>query len=88
MGDEGTTAGSGTERTGHDGGYSSSESEGASRRKSTLVRVARLCGTQRSLEGSLPTSCTSEIIGASKPTVNWVGAAEWSEVGKMPCVRR
>ena len=70
FGEDGTTAGSGTDSTGHDGGYSSSESDGASRRKSTLVRVARLWGTQRSLAGSFPTSCTSDTIGASKPTVN------------------
>ena len=88
FGEDGTTAGSGTDSTGHDGGYSSSESDGASRRKSTLVRVARLCGTQRSFAGSLLTSCTSDIIGASKPTVNCAGVDAWSDEGKMPCVRR
>lgn len=82
------TAGRGTDKTGQDGGYSSSESEGASLRKSTLVRVARLCGTQRSLPGSFPTSWTSDTIGASKPTVNWVGAELCSDVGKMPWVLR
>ena len=56
FGEEGTTAGSGTESTGHEGGYYSSESDCASRRNSTFVRVARLCGTQRSLDGSFPTS--------------------------------
>lgn len=88
LGSEGTTAGSGTDSTGHEGGYSSSESDWASRRNSTFVRVARLWGTQRSLDGSFPTSCTSDIIGASNPTVNWDGAVGCSEEGKMPCVRR
>ena len=85
LGEEGTTAGRGTDKTGHEGGYSSSsESDGASRRKSTLVRVAKLCGTQRSLAGSFPTSWTSDMMGASKPTVNCEGVLLCSDVGKMP----
>ena len=53
-------------------------------------RVARLGGTQRSLEGSLPASCTSDTSGVSNPTVNCEGDVPLpcSAEGKMPCVRR
>lgn len=77
MGEEGLTAGSGTGSIGQDGlRYSSSESEGASLRYSAFVRVDRLCGIHRSFDGSFPTSCTSETIGVSKPTVN----CDWEEL--------
>lgn len=88
LGEVGTTGGRGTESTGTEGGYSSSESEPSFLTYSTLVRVERLWGTQRSLEGSLLSWGTSETMGASNPTVNCAGAVECSVVGKIPCVRR
>ena len=95
VGLDGVTGGSGTGSRGHDGWKnSSSESEVGSPdpgllRNSTFVRVESDGGTQRSFDGSLPASCTSETRGVSNPTVNCEGEVlVWSEVGKMPCVRR
>ena len=46
-------------------------------------------GTQRSLVGSLPASCTSDTSGVSNPTLNCEGEVlPCSALGKMPCVRR
>lgn len=95
VGLDGVTGGSGSGSRGHDGWKnSSSESDVGSpapglRRKSTLVRVDSDGGTQRSFDGSLPASWTSETRGVSNPTVNCEGEVPaWSEVGKMPWVRR